>query len=126
MLVSAHVARGLSADLLRLVLTEHRPLVGEVVLGELRRVLRDRLHVPAAHVARLERDLRAEIVVPKPGSLSDMPIRDPDDRWILASAVAARADVLVTGDQDLLVVAKQAPSPILSPRAAWDLLRKPR
>ena len=124
--VSAHVARGLSADLLRLILAEHELLVGEVVLVELRRVLRDRLDVPARLVAQLERDLRAETVVAKPAAPSALPIRDPDDRWILASAEAAKADLLVTGDKDLLAVAKQASLPILSPRAAWDFLRKPR
>ncbi len=123
-LVSAHIARGLCADLMRRVLAEHVLVVGEVVLVELRRVLRDRLRVPAELAAQIERDLRSETVVPKPRAPSDLPIRDPDDRWIVASAEAAMADMLVTGDQDLLSVAGKAPLPILSPRAAWELLAK--
>lgn len=121
-IVSAHVARGLCADLMRRVLAEHTLLVGEVVLVELRRVLRGRLRVPAELVAQVERDLRNETVVPKPKAPSALPIRDPDDRWIVASAEAAKADLLVTGDQDLLSVAGQASLPILSPRAAWERL----
>jgi predicted nucleic acid-binding protein len=31
--------------------------------------------------------------------------------------------VLVTGDEDLLTVADEAPLPILAPRAFWQLLR---
>jgi predicted nucleic acid-binding protein len=50
-------------------------------------------------------------------------VRDPDDLKVLASAVAASADVLVTGDHDLLDVAAQAPIKILDPRGFWKLLR---
>jgi len=42
---------------------------------------------------------------------------------VLACAIAARADVLVTGDQDLLSAAGQSPVPILDPRGFWTLLR---
>jgi putative PIN family toxin of toxin-antitoxin system len=122
-LVSAHTARGLSADLFRLVVAEHVLLVGEVVLEELRRVLRDRFRVPAGLVTQIERDLRLETVVPKPHAASDLPIRDRDDAWILASAVSGGADLLVSDDHDLLAVAEQSPLPILAPRHAWERLR---
>jgi predicted nucleic acid-binding protein len=62
-------------------------------------------------------------VVPRPTDPSAIPIRDPDDRWALPSAVAAGADLLVTGDQDLLDVADQAPVPIVNPRGCWERLR---
>jgi predicted nucleic acid-binding protein len=50
-------------------------------------------------------------------------VRDPADRPILAEAVAGRADLLVTGDRDLLVLAARAPVAIRSPREVWKLLR---
>jgi hypothetical protein len=56
-------------------------------------------------------------VVPKPEAPSELPIRDPGDRWILASAIDAKADVLITGDEDLLDIAVFAPLPVLAPRA---------
>jgi uncharacterized protein len=124
-LVAAFTSRGLCADVMRTVLAEHELVIGEVVLTELRDVLSRRLKLPAAAVADIIALLRAQDVVPKPAEPSDLPIRDPDDRWILASAVAGNADVLVTGDQDLLTVADQAPLPILDPRGFWELLRTP-
>ena len=63
-------------------------------------------------------------VAPKPVKPSPLAIRDPTDRWILATAVAGRADVLVTGDQDLLTLHPKAPLPILDPRSFWELLRR--
>ena len=44
-------------------------------------------------------------------------LRDPTDRWVLATAVASQAEVLVTGDDDLLAVQGRAPIRVLSPRA---------
>lgn len=86
----------------------------------------DPRRVPAELAAQVERDVRSGTVVPKPRAPSGLLIRDPDDRWIVASAEAAKADLLVTGNQDLLSVAGKAPLPILSPRAAWERLAKAR
>jgi len=122
-LVSALATRGLSADVLRIVLAEHELLVPEVVLAEVRRALELKFQVPAATLASVERLLRAQTTIPKPPKASIVPVRDPDDAWVLASAIAGAADVLVTGDQDLLVIATAAPLPIESPRQFWERLR---
>ena len=49
-LVSAFTTRGLSADVVRLILTEHELLTGEVNLVELERVLHKRMGVPTTQV----------------------------------------------------------------------------
>lgn len=125
-LVSAYTARGISSDLVRFILAEHELLTGEVNLVELRRVLRERFRASLQQVAAVEAELRAETVVPKPAAPSSLPIRDPDDRWVLASAVAGEAQLLVTGDRDLLAVAGQSPVPIVDPRGCWERLRGAR
>jgi putative PIN family toxin of toxin-antitoxin system len=122
-LVSAFATRGLCADVLRHILAEHDLITGEVVIIELRRVLRDRIKVPAPVVTAIEQLLRDQIVVPKPSEPHPLPVRDPDDRWVLASAVAGKADVIVTGDSDLLEVASQSPIPIVDPRGFWTMVR---
>ena len=43
--------------------------------------------------------------------------RDPFDRPFLELALAAQADALVTGDKDLLSMAKAFPVPIVTPHA---------
>ena len=123
-LVAAFATRGLCADVLRDVLAEHELLVGEVVLIELERALTRRLRLPATAVEEILEFLREHEVVPKPRKPASLPVRDPADRWILASALAAHADVLVTGDHDLLDIAAQAPLRILDPRTFWELARR--
>lgn len=125
-LVAAFAARGLCADVMRTVLAEHDLITGEVVLAELRHVLERRIKLPASTVTDVVSVVRAQEIVPKPPRPSPAPVRNPDDRWILASAVAGRADVLVTGDLDLLATAEDAPLPILSPRGFWERLRARR
>jgi uncharacterized protein len=122
-LVSAFATRGLSSDVFRHVLAEHTLVTGEVVLRELRRVLRTKLKLPAAMVDSIEQLMRDHEVVPKPKKPSAIRLRDPDDKWILASALAANADVLVTGDRDLLDLGPDAPLRILDPRGFWNLVR---
>jgi len=120
-----HLAtRGLCADVMRVVLAEHQLITGDVMLTKLREVFGRRIKLPTATVDDILALLRAQEVVPKPRKPSDVLVRDPDDRWILASATAGRADVLVTGDRDLLDVADKAPLSILDPRGFWNLLSK--
>ena len=122
-LVSAVATRGLAADVFRVVLTEHELITGDVVLAELRRILRQKLRVPAPVIDEFEALLREYEVVPKPAEPVNYGVRDPDDRWVLASAIAGHADVLVTGDRDLLAAAPRAPLHIVDPRGLWNLLR---
>lgn len=124
-LVSAFAARGLCADLMRLLLAEHEVLTGEVNLVELRRVLADRLGATPEQIAPVERLLREQTVVPLPAAILPLEVRDADDAWVLANAASGGADLLVTGDQDLLTLADRAPLPIVTPRAAWLRLRGP-
>jgi len=122
-LVSAYTARGICADLVRHILAEHELLTGEVNLVELRRVLRDRFHASPALIAAVESELREQTITPKPVQTSPIPARDPDDQWVLASAVEGGADLLVTGDKDLLTVAAEASIRIVDPRGCWERLR---
>ena len=125
-LVSAFTARGLCADLLRYLLAEHEVLTGEVNLAELRRVLMERFDATEEQLASVESLLRDQTIIPKPRTASPIRIRDRDDEWVLASAISGAAQMLVTGDKDLLVVATESPVPLLSPRDAWEQLRSDR
>jgi putative PIN family toxin of toxin-antitoxin system len=122
-LVSAYTARGICADLLRHILAEHELVTGAVNLAELRRVLRERFKAPQPLIEEIEAELRDQTVVPRPAAPAAFPARDPDDRWVLASAIEGKVDMLVTGDQDLLEVGADSPVPIVDPRGCWQRLR---
>lgn len=119
-LVSAFASRGLCADLLRHILVEHDLITGEVVLTGLKRTLLKRINVPPKVVAEIEHLLRDHQVVTKPRRHLDLGLRDADDEWIVASAVAGEADALVTGDRDILATIVHLPIRVYSPRQFWE------
>jgi hypothetical protein len=86
------------ADLFRYILVGEELVVGEVVLGELRRVLRDRIKLPKETIAEIAGLLRDHPVVPKPRDHLHLGLPNRADEWVVASAVAGSADILVTGD----------------------------
>jgi uncharacterized protein len=124
-LVAAFATRGLCADVLRAVLADHELVLGEVVMTELRRALVRKLKVSEERLALVESVFSSVEILGRPTDPSPLAVRDEDDRWILATALMGRADVLVTGDEDLLTISATAPLPILAPRAFWELLRGP-
>jgi len=122
-IVSALATRGLCADLFQAVLAEHDLIVGETVLIELRTVLRRKLRLPDATIDALEAFvLRQAIVVKAEPPAATRPL-DVGDASVLAEAAAGAADVLVTGDQDLLN-AENPPVKIVPPRKLWELIRR--
>ncbi|SMO93300.1 putative toxin-antitoxin system toxin component, PIN family [Gracilimonas mengyeensis] len=124
-LVSAFTARGICADLLEVILADHQLITGEFALKELEKVLIDKLKVPDDKVSRLILFLRKHHVEPIPDKPSDIKVRDDDDRWVLESAIRANADILVTGDKDLLDISdKISQLKIIAPRGFWELLQK--
>jgi putative PIN family toxin of toxin-antitoxin system len=123
-LVSAFATRGLSADVFQLILSKHELQTGEFNLMELWRILREKLKLPQPVADEVDNLLRQHHVEPVPEQPSEFIVRDPDDRWVLASARNAGAQILITGDQDLLDVADQIDSiHILTPRGFWELER---
>ena len=125
-IVSAVATRGLCADVLHVVVAEHELLVGKTVLKELRRVLRQKLRLPTATVNELDTFLRRHSTIVSKQAPLAVSLRDANDEAVLAEAIAGGADILVSGDRDLLQIADAAPIPILAPRGLWELLRSHR
>ena len=127
-LVSGFATRGLCADVIRLVLAEHELITADVVLNELKRVLKHKIQLPGEQIQEILTFLESQTVQPKPISPPSIPVRDEDDQWVLAFALAAKADVFVTGDKDLLDAANEVSGlTITDPRGFWNLAkRRPR
>jgi putative PIN family toxin of toxin-antitoxin system len=98
-------------------------VVSEHILDEVRRNASEKFGAPADDVNAAVDFLRRHADVVVPASMPADACRDPDDRPVLGTAVAGRADVLVTGDAELLALQRIKGIPILSPRAFYDRLR---
>jgi uncharacterized protein len=124
-LISGFATRGLCADVIRLALAEHELIVGKVVLEETRKVLTRKIHLPEPLVAEILTFLESQTVQAKPRTTPSIQVRDEADLMVLASALAAKADVLITGDKDLLEVNDQVPGLLITdPRGFWNVAQK--
>ena len=121
-LIAAFAARGLCADVFRLAATDHELLIGAPVLLEMRRVLETKLRMPAPARNEVLRVLRRFAQAPAAIAPIALDIDDPDDEWVVACAVAASAQVFVTGDKALLGLRRVQSMPIISPREFWTQL----
>ena len=126
-LASAFGTRGLCADVLRLILGEHELLTGEVVIEELRGVLRRKFGVRTETVNEIESFLRGYHVEPKPRELPNLKLAEHSDLVVVGSAIKAKAEILITGDQEILEL-EEKPNGlrICSPRDFWEMLSKER
>lgn len=122
-LASAAATRGLCADVLREVLASHELLISARVLSELRRVLRSKFGVDQELIDEFIWLMRQDTVLARPGQMPSVEIQDQDDLPILSAAIAAEADVFVTGDKELLDIDRIEKLAILSPRQFWEKLK---
>jgi predicted nucleic acid-binding protein len=121
-LASAFGTRGLCVDVLRVILGEHELVTGEVVIEELRRVLSRKFGMPVDTVKEIESLLRGYHVERKPRQLPDLELSKQGDLLVVASAVSARTEFVITGDHEMLALKKKPDGlRIVSPREFWNL-----
>ena len=119
-LVAAFATHGVCQDVFQLVLSEHHLVLGEANVEELERVLATKLRMPLAQVQEVVEFVRehAEVIVPT--APAEWPVRDADDRWVVAAALAGKVDVVVSGDKDPLEDSVEDQLRVVSPRSFWD------
>ena len=122
-LASAAATRGLCADVLREVIASHDLIISEYVLTELKRVLRSKFGVGMDLIDEFIWLLHQDTVLSQPAALPIIDLQDKDDLPILGAAIAAGADVLVTGDKELLELGHIEDLEIVSPRQFWEKLK---
>ena len=124
-LASGLMGHGLCHDLLDRIIIEHSVLLGAPVHEELHRILTSKFHVPESLWRELETQLLEFESAPAANIALDVQIPDPDDVPVLCCAIAAKADIIVTGDRALLALGTVVNIPILSPRQLWQRLTVP-
>ncbi len=124
-LLSALFTRGICEALLDalLELGTCRVVLSEHILAEFRDHAAKKFGAPADEVERAVDVLGRRVEIVEPALPSPDACTDPDDLPVLGIGVAGRADVLVTGDGELLALREVHGMPILSPRDLYERLR---
>lgn len=119
-IIAAAASRGLCEAVMELCLERHELILCEDILREVEEKLRSKLKVPAPIIADYLRVLRSNAHVLEPETVDPGVCRDPGDLMVLGLVAPGRAEAIITGDNDLLVIGEFRQAQVLSPRAFWD------
>jgi putative PIN family toxin of toxin-antitoxin system len=126
-LVAAFISRaGTGASLLEDILNDHEWVISNFILEELSRKLRDKFKYPEGEIAEIREAAMIAAEFATPEEIPGDACRDPNDLPILGTALAGRAEVIITGDKDLLALQAFRGIPILRPGEFWKLLDAPQ
>lgn len=118
-ILSAVLVPGTCRELLKGKAVLHEWFTSSGLVAELAEKLEQKLGLPPERTPLfLVYRRRARLVSPLP--LSARVCRDPDDDLVLATALAAQAEVIITGDRDLLTLKSHGGVRIRSPRQFAD------
>lgn len=116
-LVAAQITTaGTCADVVKLSLREHRLVLSDYILEEFERTMIKKLSYTPELARSFVDDYRAVALMVKPLPVANDLCRDPADAAILGTALAAKADMLVTVDKDLLEITAKVGVDIVNPR----------
>jgi putative PIN family toxin of toxin-antitoxin system len=114
-LVASFVTRGQCAEVVEHCLRNLEPVSSEVLLSELFEKLTRKLRFSSESASEAVALLRRKCLLVIPGALPVPVSRDPDDDWVLATALAGDAEIIITGDKDLLVLHEYQSIRIVAP-----------
>jgi uncharacterized protein len=136
-LISAFSTRGLSADVLQLILSKHELITAESVLQEIRSFFTESLKLPLHFALEIEHLLRRHQVdtynpsrekatlLDNATPIDNALALDKADYGIIMPAVRSKADVIISGNLKLIESAHEIHEiQVLSPREFWELVRR--
>jgi putative PIN family toxin of toxin-antitoxin system len=119
-LIAAHITRaGVCAELLEDVLMQHQLFTSQYILDEVARKLAEKFSFPASAVRNVTSFLAGVAGKVEPADVPENACRDPDDRPVLGTALAAQASLLITVDKDLLALTEFRGIAIVKPGEFW-------
>jgi uncharacterized protein len=117
--IAAFISRGVCDQLVEYLVAHHQIVTSPNILDEFAEKMTGKFSMSQHDVNDALELISNHSLVVVPGPLSKPISRDPDDDWILATAVVGGCHCLITGDKDLLTLETYEGIPIFRPAAFW-------
>jgi putative PIN family toxin of toxin-antitoxin system len=120
-MISGLLADGICRDIVKRYLPVCELVTSRILLDELSEKLATKFHLNPDELPLLKIYAHEAIIV-KTKPLVPPVCRDKDDDELLAAALAGEAEIILTGDKDLLVLKEFQGIKILTPRQLVELI----
>ncbi len=119
-LISAFVFRGKAALVFDHCMAYEEIIISNWILNELTDKLRNKFNVPEHTISEIEQLLKSSSTLATPDNELPSICRDKDDNNILQLAAYLNAELIITGDKDLIVIGKFNKTVIITPAMFID------
>lgn len=124
--IAAFATRGLCNEIFELCLVQHENFLCDTLIREIRNGLLKKIKVPEKAVENIVEFLESKTRKVKPSEVDRRICRDSKDIMVLGTAESIGADVILTGDKDLLILKTYKNTKIVTPRQFLELLKQNR
>jgi len=114
-LIASLISRGKCHVLVEHSLEVHAIISSQFILNELSEKLQKKFKYAPEEITEALSIFQSKMEIVIPIQLEQQVCRDIDDDWVLATALSGKAQCIVTGDKDLLVIARFENIDIISP-----------
>jgi len=115
--LASFISRGVCYDVVTYCNDEHTIITSDFVLKEVEDKLKNKFKYPEDEIVSAQSIMKTGTTITEEAPLQSKIARDKDDDHIIAAAVKAQADCILTGDKDLLVLKTVRSIPIVPPGA---------
>ena len=122
-IIAAFATRGLCAELLEEYFKKCEIILSEYILSEVTQKFITKIRVPSVVAQEVSDFLREHTRIVEPETTEGSLLKDKEDLPIIGTALAGKAQFLITGDKELLRLQKYRNIEILSPREFWERLK---
>jgi uncharacterized protein len=119
-LIAAFAARGLCEAVLEVCIEAHEIVLSDGILQDVEEKLVQKIKLPPGIAKNIRSFLVQQADLVEPVQLPSSICRAPDDLKVLGVVPACTAEVLITGDQDLLLLKRFESARIMTPREFWE------
>ena len=122
--IASFISHGVCHELVEYFIVSPEVLFSSFILKEVEEKLSKKFKMPPAKTAEYSRYIRENTKEVKIRKKPEKISRDPDDDWILETALEGKARCILTGDKDLLDIQKYKGISILKPNEFWEFEKR--
>ena len=119
-IIAAFSARGLCSELFENCILNQQIIISEFILSEIKEKLIKKIKLPQEIVYEIIEYLKNTFSLVEPEFINGSICRDKSDLIIIGTAIAGNAQIIITGDKDLLILKQYKEIKIASPRDFWN------